>query len=347
MASSGQRIRVTDIAAEAGVSVATVSKVLNGRLDVAPATRARIEGMLIARQYVPTKRTRRPSVRPASVRRGSLIEILFNDAGTPWAAEMISGAEQAARGAGVGIVVSVLEGGPGGGRQWVGEVAGRGSRGVILALSDLPASDLKRIVKLGVPVVLVDPVGDLDADLPSIGAGNWGGGMAATRHLLDLGHCRIGTITGPMRYLCSQARLAGYRAALERAGIDPDPDLVQRGDFYHDSALRSALRLLDLPEPPTAIVTGNDEQALGVYAAVRQRGLRVPEDLSVVGFDDVPMAQWISPPLTTVHQPIRELAELATRAVLHATGGVAELTQGRVELSTTLVVRGSTAALSR
>jgi DNA-binding LacI/PurR family transcriptional regulator len=150
-----------------------------------------------------------------------------------------------------------------------------------------------------------------------------------------------------MRFLCSQARLAGYRAAIEVAGIDYDAALVQYADFHYASGVKAALRLLDLAEPPTAIVAANDEQALGVYAAVGQRGLRVPEDLSVVGFDDVPMSQWISPPLTTVRQPITELAALATRALLNAEHGVADLAPGRVELSTSLIVRGSTAPPSR
>ncbi|MET8155448.1 LacI family DNA-binding transcriptional regulator [Sphaerisporangium sp. NPDC005289] len=334
-----RRVTVADIAAEAGVSRATVSKVLNGRSDVAPSTRAQIEAMLTARGYVPTTRTKRAV--PA-VRRAGLIEMLFHDAGTPWAAEMIRGAEEAARAARAAIVVSVPDGGPGRGRQWLEDIAGRAPRGIILALSELPAADHKRIVRLGVPAILVDPVGDGESDLPSIGAGNWGGGLAATRHLIDLGHRRIGLITGPMRFLCSQARLAGYRAALERAGIPADEGLIEHGDFHYASGLRLTLSLLDRPGPPTAVFAANDEQALGVYAAIQQRGLRVPDDLSVVGFDDVPMSQWVTPPLTTVRQPIAELGALAVRTLLaHQDGsGVPE---GRVELSTKLVVRASTA----
>ncbi|MEV4084464.1 LacI family DNA-binding transcriptional regulator, partial [Nonomuraea fuscirosea] len=268
-----RRVTVADIAAAAGVSRATVSKVLNGRADVAPATRAQIETMLVERGYVPTKRTKRAV---AAGRRGGLIEMLFNDASTPWAAEMIRGGEAAARAARVGIVVSVLDSGPRRAQQWLEDVSDRGSRGIVLALSELSPADHKRIAQLGVPVILVDPVGDVDSDDPSIGAGNWGGGLAATRHLIELGHRRIAAITGPMRFLCSQARLAGYRAALERAGIPPDDGLVEHGDFHYSSGLKSALTLLDLPEPPTAIFAANDEQATGVYAAIQQRGLSVP-----------------------------------------------------------------------
>jgi DNA-binding LacI/PurR family transcriptional regulator len=338
-----RRVTVADIAAEAGVSRATVSKVLNGRSDVAPATRSRVEAMLVARGYVPTTRTKRAMT---AVRHGGLIEMLFNDASTPWAAEMIRGAEEATRAVRVGIVVSVLDSGPGRGQQWLEDIADRGSRGIVLALSELSAADNKRIDKLGVPAILVDPVGDCDSGLPSIGAGNWGGGMAATRHLIDLGHRRIAVITGPMRFLCSQARLAGYRAALERAGIPADDGLIAHGDFHYSSGLKLALGLLDRPDPPTAIFAANDEQALGVYAAVQQRGLRVPDDLSVVGFDDVPVSQWVTPPLTTVRQPIAELAALAVRTLLAHQDGT-DVPEGRVELSTKLVVRGSTAPLAR
>ncbi len=345
--SVARRVTVADIAAAAKVSVATVSKVLNGRADVSPTTRAAVEELLDARGYVPTKRTKPRTARARTPRHGGLIEMLFNDAGTPWAAEMIRGTEQAARASHVGVVVSVLDTGPKPGEHWVADVAARGSRGAILALSDLTPADLKRIRKLGVPMVLVDPVGDSDVDIPSVGSGNWGGGMSATQHLIDIGHRRIGAITGPMRFLCSQARLAGYGAAIELADIDYDAALVQHADFHYASAVKAALRLLDLAVPPTAIVAANDEQALGVYAAAGQRGLRVPEDLSVVGFDDVPMSQWISPPLTTVRQPITELAALATRALLNAEHGVADLAPGRVELSTSLIVRGSTAPPSR
>lgn len=335
---------VADIAAEAGVSRATVSKVLNGRSDVAPATRSQIEALLATRGYVPTKRTKRPLHLPlprVAPRRGGLLELVVSDVNSPWAAEVIRGAEQEARSARVGVVVSVLDSGPGHGQQWLEDIADRAPGGVILALSELNPADRSHIAKLALPAVLVDPVGDADGSIPSIGAGNWGGGMVAAQHLLELGHRRIGMITGPMRLLCSQARLAGYRAAVERAGITLDDDLVHHGDFHYGAGFEKAGILLDRADRPTAIFAGNDEQALGVYAAIQERGLRVPSDVSVVGFDDVPMAQWMAPPLTTVRQPIAKMAALAVRSLLGHQDGT-EMTEGRVELSTKLVVRSST-----
>lgn len=338
------RVTVADIARDAGVSLATVSKVLNRRPDVSAETRARVNALLDERGYVPSTRTRNKTRadRPA---RGGLVDLVFNDPGSPWATEVIRGAEAAARAVRASVVVSALDPAPRARRRWLDDLADRGSLGLVLAVSNLSADEQGALRRLGLPVVLMDPVGDFESTLPSMGSGNFGGGVAATQHLLDLGHRRIATITGPLRYLSSQARLAGYRAALERAGVPAAPELVREGDFHHASARAAGEVLLGLADPPTAVFAANDEQALGVYATAQAHGLRVPEDLSVVGFDDVPMSQWALPPLTTVQQPIRELAALATRSLLGLGDGEGLPPRGRVELPTTLVVRGSTAPL--
>ncbi|MGH3170641.1 MAG: substrate-binding domain-containing protein, partial [Trebonia sp.] len=150
--------------------------------------------------------------------------------------------------------------------------------------------------------------------------------------------------------LCSQARLDGYRAALDRASIPMDPKLVKTADYHYQyqfaytSALEAATELLGLPDRPTAIFAASDVLAMGVYEAARRSGLRLPEDLSVVGFDDVPMARWVSPPLTTMRQPLAEMATLATRTLLE---GESIGIQHRVELATTLVVRDSTKPIGK
>lgn len=349
MRSDSRPVTLGDIAAAAGVSVATVSKVLNGRSDVAPATRGRVERILAERGYRrPARGMPRPSVAHEQKEyQGKLIELLFHNVGTPWAAEMIRGVEETARPARVGVVVSVLGSGARAGKRWLEDLAARKPIGAILALSQLSAADHRRVAALGIPAVLVDPDGELHAGLPSIGASNWGGGMTATQYLIDLGHRRIGVITGPMRMLCCQARLAGYRAALESAQIPYDPQLVGYGDFTYPTAFTAALAMLDQPQPPTAVFAANDVQALAVCAAAYQKGLRIPRDLSVVGFDDVPMSQWVTPPLTTVRQPIAEIGALATRSLLDHSGGSVDLPAGRVELATTLVVRESTAPPAR
>ena len=166
--------------------------------------------------------------------------------------------------------------------------------------------------------------------------------MAATDHLLELGHRRIATISGPDNYLCSRARTDGYRFALERAGVDHDPSLVRHGDFQHEGGFRCARELLDLDDRPTAIFAGSDQQALGVYEAARRRGMLIPQDLSVIGFDDLPFARWLSPPLTTVRQPLVEMGRVAAEMLGNLIAGSRLRTQ-RMELATELRVRESTA----
>jgi LacI family xylobiose transport system transcriptional regulator len=138
--------------------------------------------------------------------------------------------------------------------------------------------------------------------------------------------------------LCNQARLDGYCAALNRAGIGVDPALIFAGAHHHPTALMAASRMLELSNPPTAIFATSDIHAIGVYEAARVHGLRVPDDLSVVGFDDIPMAEWVSPPLTTMRQPLAEMAALAVQMLLGK-----RTSNLRMELATTLVLRSSTA----
>jgi LacI family transcriptional regulator len=204
--------------------------------------------------------------------------------------------------------------------------------------------ELHQLRAESIPLVVVDPANMPDPDVPSVGATNWAGGLAATDHLIGLGHRRIGAIAGPPDYLCSRARIDGYRSALERAGARFDEALVRHGDFQHESGFVYGGELLDLARPPTAIFAGSDQQALGVYEAARQRGLRIPQDLSVAGFDDLPAARWVSPPLTTVRQPLADMGRVAADMLGRLIEGEQLLSQ-RIELSTELIVRESTAAL--
>ncbi|MFJ4472114.1 LacI family DNA-binding transcriptional regulator [Streptomyces sp. NPDC089424] len=332
---SSQSATLAEIAREAGVSAPTVSKVLNGRADVAPATRTRVEGLLRAHGY----RRRR-----AEAARSPLIDLVFHELDSAWALEVIRGVENVAREAGLSVVLSESAGRLTPGRTWADQVAARRPHGVILVLSELDESQRALLTSRSIPFVVMDPAGDPGTDVPSIGATNWQGGLAATRHLVELGHTRIGAITGPSRMLCSRARMDGYRAALETAGLPVDPSLVVTGDFHHDAGYRLGLQLLRRPDRPTAVFAGNDLQALGLYEAARELGLRVPQDVSVVGFDDLPVARWVGPPLTTVRQPLTEMAEAAARLVLDLGRGDAAAAATRVELATSLVVRSSTAA---
>jgi DNA-binding LacI/PurR family transcriptional regulator len=175
-----------------------------------------------------------------------------------------------------------------------------------------------------------------------VGATNWRGGQAATRHLIALGHRRIAMISGPDEVQCCRARLAGYTSALLEAGLPMDAGLVVRAPLTREGGYAAARTLLTGPDQPGAVFAANDLQAFGVYRAAREIGLRIPEDLSVVGFDDLPVVAWADPPLTTVHQPLTEMAVAATELAL-ALGRGEQAPQLGLEIATTLVVRESTA----
>jgi LacI family transcriptional regulator len=263
---------------------------------------------------------------------------------TQWATKILVGAEEEAATMGVGIVVTVTHGRTLGSRRWLSALAQRHSDGLVLVVSRLNQGMDTELARLRIPYVLVDPIGTTNVTVPVVGASNYAGGRAATEHLIGLGHRRIGIITGDPDLACSQERLDGYRAALGRAGIASDPQLVRIGNFLAQAGHDETLALMRLPEAPTAIFAGSDMQAYGVYQAAKELGLRVPDDLSVVGFDDVDMCRWVSPQLTTVHQPIEEMAREATRVLMSlAYRGIQPL-RPKVEMATSLVVRESTAA---
>jgi DNA-binding LacI/PurR family transcriptional regulator len=228
------------------------------------------------------------------------------------------------------------------GRRWFEGVLARRPMGVIAVFSDLTDEIREQLRAHDIPFVVVDPTGEPLHDTPSVGATNWNGGLTATRHLIALGHRRIAVIGGPEAILCSRARVDGYRAAMDEAGVPVDRALVSHGAFHVDEGIARGRALLRAPDPPTAIVTGNDLQALGVYQAARDLRLHIPEDISVVGFDDLPVARWVSPPLTTIRQPLVEMAVTAAEMALSLARGETP-SQPRIELTTELVVRESTA----
>jgi LacI family transcriptional regulator len=326
-------ITIARIAEQAGVSVPTVSKVINGRSDVARATRERVEAIIREHGYQRPDKLSSPS---------RLVELIFHELESAWAMEIIRGVEQVAGENDLAVVLSELQGRRTPGRGWIEGALGRRPTGVISVFSELSDSQQVQLQTRGIPFVVVDPTGEPLHDTPSVGATNWSGGVAATRHLIELGHRRIGLIGGPERILCSRARMDGYRASMDAAGIAIDPALIRYGDFHVAAGLEQGRALLARPDPPTAIFALNDLQAFGVYEAAREARLRIPDDLSVVGFDDLPVAAWVGPPLTTIRQPLVEMAVAATRLVL-ALARREEPETTRIEMATSLVVRQSTA----
>ncbi|TMR17697.1 LacI family transcriptional regulator [Nonomuraea turkmeniaca] len=328
----GGPLTINQLAELAGVSTATVSKVVNGRTEVAPETRALVEGLIRRHGY----RRQRRRVSPAA-----LVEVVFHALGGDYPVEIIKGVDRVAREHGLGVVVSDMQyATPGHG--WIESAVSRRPAGVIAVFSGLTEAQRDQLVVRDIPIVLLDPIGDPRSRIPSVAAGNWSGGLSATRHLLDLGHRRIAIITGPNWALSSRARLDGHRTALDLAGIPADPELIGSGDFLIEGGRAEAHRLLRLPDPPTAIFACNDGMATGVYRAAHELGLRIPGDLSVVGFDDLSPMQWAVPPLTTVRQPLSDMAAAAAAMLVKLAQGE-PLAQPRVELATELIVRESTA----
>ena len=327
------RPTIANVAAQAGVPVPTVSKVINGRSDVSPETRRRVEAVIREQGY------RRPD---RASRAAPILELIFHELESEWALEIVRGVERVAGQHHLAVVLSELHGRRTPGRRGHRGALARRPTGVIAVFSDLSESARTQLKTRGIPFVVIDPTGEPLHDTPSIGATNWNGGIAATRHLLGLGHRRIAVIGGPEGILCSRARMDGYRAAMDAAGVPIDPELVSHGPFQVEEGVRKGRALLRRSDPPTAIIAGNDLQALGVYQAARDARLHIPEDLSVVGFDDLPVAQWVGPPLTTIRQPLIEMAVVAAELVLTLARGEVPA-QTRLELATELVIRESTA----
>ena len=189
---------------------------------------------------------------------------------------------------------------------------------------------------------MLDPRVPLDPAIPSVSAANTTGAINAVEHLLQLGHRRIAVITGPAGWCATEERLLGYRGALARAGIPPDEALEVESNFEMDGGRAAAGRLLDSAKPPTAIFAFNDNLAIGALQVARERGLAVPDDLSVVGFDDSEQAPLVTPALTSVRQPLTEMGRMAVTLLVRLLKQPTDETL-KIELATTLVVRESSA----
>jgi LacI family transcriptional regulator len=331
------RATLATVAESAGVSVATVSKVLNGRADVGPATRALVESMLEEHEYVARGHPAGPV---------TTIEVIFAGDLNGYSIEIVQGLLDTAAELGVALGVSgrarkPRRSCPDPFNAWIRDLAVAGRRAVIAVTDDLTAADLQVLARARLPLVVIDPLQAPHADLTSVGSTNFAGGLAATQHLLSLGHRRIAYLGGPATAACDQARRHGFRVAMESAGVPVPDEYLRTGSYRFADGLTGGGALLELPYPPTAVFAGSDETAAGVMEAARGNGLRVPEGLSVVGFDDTQIARYTSPPLTTVHQPLREIGGVALRTALRLAAGE-ELESHHVELAAELVVRNST-----
>jgi LacI family transcriptional regulator len=326
-----KRVTITDVAAQAGVSVATVSKVINGRDGVAAATTARVKAVIDELGYESSLVAR--SLRSS---RTHVIGILVADF-EPFSAELLKGAALAVHGTGYEMVA--YSGGgrspeqPGWERRYLSRLSGTLTDGVILVtptVVDIPH---------GGPIVAVDPHTG-SSGLPTVDSDNFHGAVIATRHLLDLGHRRIGFIAGRPDLESARQRERGFRHAMADAGVAVDPDLVLVGGYTAEGAAQPAHRLLGMGDPPTAIFAANDLSAIETIEVAQARGLRVPDDVSVVGFDNVPETAMVDPPLTTIDQSIQQMGFEAVRLLIEMIDEP-ERPPVQVTLPTELVVRQS------
>lgn len=332
-------VTIIDVAEEAGVSYATVSRVLNNDPHVKPETRERVIHSITRLGYTVNQQARN-----LAGGRSHVVGLLVPDLGTGYIGEIIRGVDEALAAAQYDLMLYTTHRRKTKESAYVTSLTQGMTDGLLLVLPRDPEEYLVTLRQRRFPYVLVDHqgIGDVES---AVGATNWQGGYEATKYLIELGHRRIGFITGTMDLGCSRDRLEGYRAALRDCALPIDPLLVREGDFWQPSGFAAAQSLLALPEPPTAIFASNDVMAFGVMEAVRDRGLRIPEDISIVGFDNIPQAEHVSPQLTTVQQPLADMGREAARMLL-ALVQEPERPYRRVELPTQLIVRASTRALS-
>lgn len=328
------RTTLAEIAAQAGVSIPTVSKVLNGRSDVAAVTRARVEEALVETGY-----RRRRAVAPVAI---PMVDLVFHELGSAWGVELIRGAEAAAQAAGAEIVVSECGGSHNVRQSWIDSVLVRRPAGVVMLFTELDESQRAQLAARSVPYVIVDPVGEIPEGVAAVGSANWRGGRLGVARLVAAGHRRVALIGGPQDALSSRMRVDGGLDALVSAGLEVDDSLVRWGRYRVEDGLEIGLQLLSRPDRPSGIFAGNDMQALGVYQAAGRLGLRIPQDVSVVGFDDLPLAEWVHPLLTTVRQPLFEMAKEAVGMVLDLAAGKPGAAR-RIDLDVVLVERDSVA----
>lgn len=328
------------VAKLAGVSAPTVSKVVNGRDDVAEATRVRVVAALEELGY------QSPVQRRARQSGPDMVDLVIDGIGNQYSMELLFGLLEVAAREDVEVVVSNVT--PtklhrANHEEWAQRMLELGRKGLILVTSEVTAKQIESFRRRGIPVVVIDPLNPPPSGFVSVGATNWAGGRSAAEHLIGLGHQKIAFLGGPEAAECSVARLHGYLAALMSNGIAANPEYAMSGEFNHRSGVQGTRQLLALADPPTAIFAASDTIALGVLDEARRQGVRVPEDLSLVGFDGTALVEQTLPRLTSVAQPLREMSRAALRSVLRLAAGE-ELDSAHVELATELVIRDSTAA---
>lgn len=337
MSANPRKAKLAEIAQEAGVSTATVSKVVNGRSGVAEETRNLIERLLDKYGY---------SKPLASTKTARTIEFVVSSLENNGSFEIAKELVYQAREQHIGIAITRLEGSADADACFR-DIIDRNPMGVMMLLSTIPEEAIRLLESRSIPYVVINAYGKISDNQLGIDIDNWRGGFEATQHLIEQGHTRIGAITGPKDRQSSIARLSGYHAALRKAGIDADPKLAVEGNYTSDDGYRAACELLDLDagERPTAVFCFDDLMAVSLYKAAQEHRLSIPEDLSIIGFDDTYPALYLSPALTTIRQPFAQIAGRAISMICDIRDN--SLEERYVILPVQLIERDSVASTKR
>jgi LacI family transcriptional regulator len=347
------KLTIDDIARIAQVSKTTVSRVLNRKPDVDPETRERVLRIVAENHFVP-----RVTTSAQVSHRHPLIGILVPSFTWPMIPEIIKGAAEVLSQMPYDMVLYSLndtnrDAGDGGLIDHILDT--RLTAGILTVFPGGAIRHVLRLNRYGVPMVMIDDQ-DIPPALPWVGIDNQGGALTAVRHLIQLGHQRIAHIQGPPQTLCAYERTQGYRQALEEAGLPVQPEFILDGDFTRATASRLTHQLFTLPASrrPTAIFAANDQAAYGVIAAAEEVDLEIPNDMALVGFDDLTISAHVRPSLTTVRQPFQEMGRRGIELLLAQLGvGINVPSEGelvisddplRIQLPTSFVVRNSCGA---
>ncbi len=301
---------IRDVARAASVSTSTVSHVINGTRYVSPETRQRVLQAMSELNYSPNRLAR--SLRN---NRTLTLGVLLPNSANPFFAEVLLGIENVCFERGYNIIMGNASDDPQRELEYLQVWLSRQVDGILLISTGAYNDSLTLLASHETPVVMVDRTAGIPT-MDEILTANKQGGLLATRYLLERGHRRIGCITGPSYLTPSAERVEGYAEALRAAGVPLNEALIVTGDFLHASGYRACQHMLGLADPPTAIFACNDLMAVGALCAVHEAGLHVPDDVSVIGYDDIPLASYTVPRLTTIAQPAREIGQLAAERLI-------------------------------
>ena len=333
---------IQDVAKLAGVSIGTVSRVINNSASVRPRTREAVLKAASELHYVPSALARGLRGKPSAS-----IALIISDVSNPFFAALTRGVEDVVAGQGYALVLGNADRGREKQRQYTERLLGAGIKGMIVAPGQGTSGDLKRLVQRGVHLVVVDWRCNL-AQVDNVYVDSVGGAAQLVQHLIALGHTRIGVVSGPRGDVTAEDRVAGYRQALERAGLAVDPKLIRFGSFTHESGYTNSLRLLGLKSRPTALLTCNNRLAAGAYGAIATAGLRIPTDVSLVSFDDIPFVPDLAGTLTVYAQPDYEIGRIAANLLFDRVIGQRPPDERReVVLQGRLIERSSSAPPAR